>query len=291
MIAHSNFIVVTTSSFSVHLRTSENVLETGDSLWHGALELVKYLLQHPEVVRHRRVIELGAGTGLVGIVAAALGAASVTITDLECQQTLLQQNIDMNQALWMTDPSPISETSCDSNDIESSAQSSSSICFRKVVAKVHRFGEFPQEDWISERGPFDVILASDIGYDIELLEPAAQSICNFMRRDDLHSIAPSPSPSPCQAVLVEEVRWKDIYGWYKEALVKHRCARGLRSLVETEIESHMGQEARGIGVVGNTDNGTTLTSSVRVSIMNSDGTLLIVPLSQQACPIMLLSLS
>ncbi|KAK0707401.1 hypothetical protein B0H67DRAFT_647589 [Lasiosphaeris hirsuta] len=50
-------------------------------LWNGARVVAGHFEAHPEVVRGRRVLELGAGAGLPSIVAAAVGAAKVVMTD------------------------------------------------------------------------------------------------------------------------------------------------------------------------------------------------------------------
>lgn len=272
LVAHSNFLIVKTSSFSIQLHTSENVLETGDSLWHGSLELVKYLLQNPELVRDRNVLELGAGLGLVGIVSAALGATSVTITDLECQQSLIQQNVQLNESLWSL---PCSSSSS-SNNIIGDTVSSIPEYNNKVITRVHRFGEFNAE-WETGKGKYDIILASDIGYDVELHEPAALSLRHFIGMNSANSSCTNNSGEynswPCKVVLVEEVRWKDIYTWYKEALVKHCCQFGSRALVETNIEKDNIAEP-----------------DVTISVLNADGTQTDVPFCQHISPIMLLTL-
>ncbi|CAH8831999.1 unnamed protein product [Trichobilharzia szidati] len=67
---------------SVHLHTQVSVSSKyGHYTWKCAEALSTYLVKHPEEVRGLRVLELGAGTGLCGIVAALLGARHVQFTD------------------------------------------------------------------------------------------------------------------------------------------------------------------------------------------------------------------
>lgn len=54
--------------------------------------LARYLEKVPERVRGKTVLELGSGTGFVGLVASALGAARVTLTDLAAQTPLPRRN-------------------------------------------------------------------------------------------------------------------------------------------------------------------------------------------------------
>lgn len=51
--------------------------------WGGGLALARYVLDHPETVANRRVLDLGAGSGLVGIAAMKSGATSVLATDID----------------------------------------------------------------------------------------------------------------------------------------------------------------------------------------------------------------
>ncbi|XP_014669857.1 PREDICTED: protein N-lysine methyltransferase METTL21A-like [Priapulus caudatus] len=64
-------------------------------VWEAAIVLSEYLQNLQELVRNKNVIELGAGTGLVGIVAALLGG-KVTITDRELVLPSLRHNVDSN---------------------------------------------------------------------------------------------------------------------------------------------------------------------------------------------------
>ncbi|XP_038612667.1 protein-lysine methyltransferase METTL21D [Tachyglossus aculeatus] len=76
----------------------------GCVVWDAALVLAKYLEtpgfcgRGARPLRRRAVLELGAGTGAVGLMAATLGA-NVVVTDLEELQDLLKMNIDMNKHL------------------------------------------------------------------------------------------------------------------------------------------------------------------------------------------------
>lgn len=64
---------------------------TCDRTWPSSLALAQWLCDHPQAVRGQRVVELGAGTGLVGIVCAALGA-DVTLTDMPDALELCERN-------------------------------------------------------------------------------------------------------------------------------------------------------------------------------------------------------
>jgi len=52
-------------------------------LWAGGLALARHVLDHPEIVACKKVIDLGAGGGLVGIAAAKAGAAAVTAAEID----------------------------------------------------------------------------------------------------------------------------------------------------------------------------------------------------------------
>jgi len=67
-------------------------LETGDEdtglpywafAWGGGLAVGRYLAEHPEAVRGRRVFDLASGSGLCAIAALRAGAASATASDID----------------------------------------------------------------------------------------------------------------------------------------------------------------------------------------------------------------
>jgi predicted nicotinamide N-methyase len=69
---------------------------TGGYVWRSAKALGEFVAHQPTAVRGLRVMELGSGSGAVGIVAALCGAASVALTDKAELMPLLAHNIDAN---------------------------------------------------------------------------------------------------------------------------------------------------------------------------------------------------
>jgi predicted nicotinamide N-methyase len=53
------------------------------SPWAGGQALARYVLDHPEVVAGRAVLDLASGSGLVAIAAAMAGAAATTANDID----------------------------------------------------------------------------------------------------------------------------------------------------------------------------------------------------------------
>ena len=51
--------------------------------WPGGQALARYVLDHPDVVAGRRVLDLGAGSGLVAVAAGMAGAASVIASEVD----------------------------------------------------------------------------------------------------------------------------------------------------------------------------------------------------------------
>lgn len=51
--------------------------------WGGGLALARHILDHPQIVAGRRVLDLGAGSGIVGIAAAMSGARHVVAADVD----------------------------------------------------------------------------------------------------------------------------------------------------------------------------------------------------------------
>lgn len=84
--------------------------QTGFFLWDGCFELIDQLRSGlGDVLKGARVVELGTGTGLGGLVAAAFGA-HVMLTDLpSVVNDITKKNIDENSVPLLSDDSKVSE--------------------------------------------------------------------------------------------------------------------------------------------------------------------------------------
>uniref|UniRef100_A0A7S2SQV4 Calmodulin-lysine N-methyltransferase n=1 Tax=Rhizochromulina marina TaxID=1034831 RepID=A0A7S2SQV4_9STRA len=117
-------------------------------VWDAETILTHHLVEeYGMALQGCRVLELGAGTGLSGIVAARLGA-DVTLTEVEEAVPLLERNRTRN-----LDPSTVS------------------------VVLTQPWGEALHPD-IAAKAPFDFILVADCIYWPHLYEPLIKTICD-----------------------------------------------------------------------------------------------------------------
>lgn len=97
--------------------------------WAGGQALARYLLDHPEVVRGKRVLDFGAGGGVEALAALRSGATHVLASDLD----------------------PVAGAALELN---------AALCGVEV--------ETTTADLIGATGPWDLILAGDVCYDPDL---------------------------------------------------------------------------------------------------------------------------
>jgi predicted nicotinamide N-methyase len=87
------------------------------SAWTGGQALARYVLDNPEIVAGRRVLDLASGSGLVAIAAAMAGASSVTANDIdEYAIAAIDANANANGVPVTCDPNDL--TSGDGGDAE-----------------------------------------------------------------------------------------------------------------------------------------------------------------------------
>lgn len=71
--------------------------------WAGGQALARYVLDHPEIVAEKDVLDFGSGSGLVAIAAAKAGAQRVTAADIDAfAQSAIKLNAAANAAIVAT---------------------------------------------------------------------------------------------------------------------------------------------------------------------------------------------
>jgi predicted nicotinamide N-methyase len=88
--------VLTFLDEQILLSERETRLPYGVALWPGAIALAHEIAALPDAPRGLRVLELGAGTGLPGIVAASLGANVVQTDKQQAALALCRMNAERN---------------------------------------------------------------------------------------------------------------------------------------------------------------------------------------------------
>ncbi len=91
-------VVLTHDDEQEFLRELRDRLPYGVALWPAAIALSHEVAARAEAFRGKRVLELGAGTGLPGIVAASLGARVVQTDRHEMPMSVCRRNGQLNGA-------------------------------------------------------------------------------------------------------------------------------------------------------------------------------------------------
>jgi methyltransferase-like protein 23 len=90
--------VLTVEQEMQYLDRARDRLPYGAMLWPASIALARELLAEADELRGKRVLELGAGTGIPGIVAATLGARVLQIDRSEIALHLCARNKERNRA-------------------------------------------------------------------------------------------------------------------------------------------------------------------------------------------------
>jgi predicted nicotinamide N-methyase len=100
--------------------------------WAGGQALARYVLDRPELVRGKRVVDFASGSGIVGIAAARAGAAEVTCADVDgfCGDAALLNAAINGVAIKVTDRDLLDEAP-PAVDVILAAD----ICYEKPLAE------------------------------------------------------------------------------------------------------------------------------------------------------------
>lgn len=134
----------------IEVRVLETALANGVGarLWNAARTLSERLARAPETVRGKTVLEVGAGVGTCGILAAKLGARSVTLSDFE--EPLLEA-LDRS----------VVENGC------AATCSARALDWRRELERAPTPTTNPRRAPLADDEVFDVIIGSDVLYERE----------------------------------------------------------------------------------------------------------------------------
>eukprot|EP00090_Calanus_glacialis_P006702 TRINITY_DN15233_c0_g1_i1.p1 TRINITY_DN15233_c0_g1~~TRINITY_DN15233_c0_g1_i1.p1 ORF type:complete len:215 (+),score=60.33 TRINITY_DN15233_c0_g1_i1:63-707(+) len=129
----------------------KNEGDTGVVVWDAAIVLSKYLETINDDLANKSAIELGSGTGAVGLCAAALGCGKVVLTDREDFIEFLKHNIELNQELFNNE----------------------------IIAQSLLWGDKDQIEKAKANGPFNFILVSDCVFYKESVDDLVDTLCSL----------------------------------------------------------------------------------------------------------------
>lgn len=150
-------------------------------LWEAGACVTEYLLQNPEMVRNRRVVELGAGVGLTGLVAAGLGAVSVVMTDCtEATLDNLAYNVELNEE-WLRTHGAVPETvGVGFLEWGEYAKDDDEIGRNTRVSTSNSYGDQEHIDCVAALTEADILIAADVVYDITEVAALVASVRRFL---------------------------------------------------------------------------------------------------------------
>lgn len=163
--------------------SDETFNSTGLTLWRAAEHLCHYLIRNPETIENRRVLELGCGLGLCGILAHKLQLL---------QSTEKQLPIDNDvSAVYLTDGDTDAlaqlRANVKHNIPESSSNDRKTICCNQLL-----WGEENTKTFLSEKvnnQQFDVLLASDVVYAAGIIQPLMESVQTLLKQNGVFLFA------------------------------------------------------------------------------------------------------
>ena len=159
----------------------------GGIVWESAYALEQYMRLNigricasPPVKRKRglsrcKVLELGAGAGLLGLAVAARGAKATVLTDHPNAMPLLERNVRRNSALF----EPVGKKRKKRGDANADAETTTTTTSKsksKPKCMPLDWTNDAHVDAVAREGPFEIILATDVVFNETLVTPLLAAI-------------------------------------------------------------------------------------------------------------------
>lgn len=174
------------NNITINIRSEKDYdKSTGMSVWTGSEVMCTYLRRHSDVIQNKKVLELGAGCGLCGLVCRmALEAESVLITDGDHQvMKNLRYNVELN-GLQLADAATLKSSNATIS------------CPQLIWGKNHaiKFAE--------QYGKQDVLVATDCLYISQSVYPLFETANELLEKTGLFLFVNSyPWVCPTEMVL------------------------------------------------------------------------------------------
>jgi len=141
------------SQVSCHEREQDDLKATGAFLWAASLILSKWIVDLKDHFDQKNVVELGCGCGLPGLVCAIVTSCEkVVLTDIESETW---ENTEHNVAL---------------NQHRKDALSTVKLDWKQKESELD--------------GSADILIGSDLIYDLELVEPLLETVTRLFKKSD-----------------------------------------------------------------------------------------------------------
>ena len=151
--------------------STDSTATTGAVVWDGTAAMVAALVNEPEIVLGKAVVELGCGLGAAGCAAAHLGADTVLLSDRETLRELAEETITLN--------------CCSSRQV-----TFTELVWRADSETVQPVDAMPAEEAVKSKIA-DVVLACDCIYYRSAIVPLLDTCARLLRqpreREHAHS--------------------------------------------------------------------------------------------------------
>jgi len=163
---------------------SDQVWEsTGLTLWKASKYLCDYMVQHADELRGQRVLELGAGLGLNGVLAHRLFADSVVITDGDSDAMVeLRKNIVVNRI--QDDNNNNNNNNKDASKHPQNALSAAQLIWGLESSNTFLESIAEASSSSLSSSQFSIIIASDVIYAAIVIDPLWETVRTLLRKPD-----------------------------------------------------------------------------------------------------------
>lgn len=204
--------------YRIPMASSSNTKLFAHHQWDAGVHLADMVVANAPIdVRGRRVIELGAGTGLPSLAAAAQGAAYVVVSDYPDADIL--HNLEVNVARL--------QAQAHAQGLPPRALHVAGLAWGDKAQEryVHVFSP---SSALCEDGQYDIVLAADVLWVSSQHENLLHSICALLRRDAAARcivVAGFHTGRPATARFFEAARTRGLaldveapfHGWYERS--------------------------------------------------------------------------